>query len=226
MCGRYLITAPRDALANWFNFDDGPDLSARYNIAPTQSIPIVRMAATDGQRECVLVRWGLVPSWAKDLSFGASAINARGETLPDKPAFRTAFKRRRCLVPANGFYEWMKQGKTKRPHVIRPVDDTPLAFAGLWEHWKAPNGKEIETSTIVTTEANDLLRPLHDRMPVILPREHYADWLDPQRKEDELLSLLIPYPVRLLTMYPVSDWVSNARHEGERCLTPETDLFG
>jgi putative SOS response-associated peptidase YedK len=222
MCGRYLLATPAGDLANWFGFDGGPALEARYNIAPSQPIPVVRLAADNHKRECVLVRWGLIPSWAKDTSISAHTINARAETLSEKPAFRNAFRRRRCLVPADGFYEWLKSGKAKLPHAIRPKDGHPLAFAGLWDHWQGPGGEEIDSATIVTTQANDLLRPLHERMPVILPRELYGAWLDPQRKEVELQSLLVQ---ELLTLYPVSAWVSDARHEGERCLAPEAGLF-
>lgn len=225
MCGRFLLMTPREALERWFNFDDGPELTARYNVAPSQPIPVVRMAANSTKRECVLVRWGLVPSWAKDLSFGAHTMNARGETLLEKPAFRTAFRRRRCLVPADGFYEWKTTGKKKQPHVIRPVDGNPLAFAGLWEDWQGTGGQEIESTTIITTSANELLKPLHERMPVILTPEHFALWLDPQQKPEDLQRLLMPYPDALLTLYAVSTWVSDARHEGERCLAPEAGLF-
>jgi putative SOS response-associated peptidase YedK len=224
MCGRFLLMTPREALERWFNFDDGPELEARYNVAPSQPIPVVRMAAS-GKRECVLVRWGLVPSWAKDLRFGTHTMNARGETLLEKPAFRTAFRRRRCLVPADGFYEWKTTGKKKQPHVIRPADGNPLAFAGLWEHWQGAGGQEIESATIITTSANELLKPLHERMPVILTPDHFALWLDPQQKAEDLQRLLTPYPDALLTLYAVSTWVSDARHEGERCLAPEAELF-
>jgi putative SOS response-associated peptidase YedK len=224
MCGRYLLMSSGDGLASWFGYDGGPALSARYNIAPSQPIAVVRTNA-DAKRECALARWGLIPSWAKDTSIAAHTINARAETLAEKPAFRTAFRRRRCLVPADGFYEWLKSGKKKLPHAILPKDHQPLAFAGLWDHWQGPGGQEIESATIVTTQANELLRPLHERMPVILPREQYVVWLDPRRQEDELLSLLAPYPDELLRLFPVSAWVSNARHEGERCLTPEAGLF-
>ncbi len=226
MCGRYLLMSSGAGLANWFGFDEGPALSARYNIAPSQPIPVVRTMADGDKRECVLVRWGLIPSWAKDAAFAAHTINARAETLSEKPAFRAAFRRRRCLVPADGFYEWLKSGKAKLPHAIRPKDGQPLAFAGLWEHWQGSGGEEIDSATIVTTTANKLLRPLHERMPVILPREHHAAWLDSRRQApEELLPLLTPYPDELLALFPVSDWVSNARHEGERCLAPETGLF-
>jgi putative SOS response-associated peptidase YedK len=225
MCGRYLQLSSEDGLANWFGFTGGPAIQARYNIAPSQPIPVVRMSAAE-QREVALVRWGLVPAWAKDVSFGAKTINARAETLAEKPAFRSAFRRRRCLVPADGFYEWKTLGKEKLPHVVRPVDGKPLAFAGLWDRWESPEGAVLESATIVTTTANDLLRPLHERMPVILPREHYALWLAPRHQStDDLLPLLTPYPEELLSLQPVGSWVSDARHEGERCLAPETSLF-
>jgi putative SOS response-associated peptidase YedK len=225
MCGRYLFTASREALAQWFRLDDLPmELPARYNVAPSQPVPVVR-AKAEG-RECVLLRWGLIPSWAKDAGFSAHTINARAETLAEKPAYRNAFRRRRCLVPADGFYEWKKVGKEKQPHAIRPRDGNPFAFAGLWEHWQGPGGEVIESTAIVTTSANELLRPLHERMPVILPPEHYAMWLDPRREDTaDLLPLLAPYPDKLLNVYRVSNWVSNARHEGERCIAPETELF-
>jgi putative SOS response-associated peptidase YedK len=226
MCGRYLQTTSREGLASWFGFEGGPALEPRYNVAPSQPVPVVRAAADGKQRELVFVRWGLVPSWARDESFGAKTINARAETLAEKPAFRTVFRRRRCLVPADGFYEWKKVGKHKQPHVIRPLDGNPLAFAGLWDRWENAEGEVLESATIVTTDANDLLRPLHERMPVILPREHYALWLDPQHQQtDDLVPLLVPYPDERLIVSPVSSWVSDARHEGERCLAPPGTLF-
>jgi putative SOS response-associated peptidase YedK len=227
MCGRYLLATPAEAIARWFDFDDAPVIPPRYNVAPSQTVPVVRMAEDRTRRECVLVRWGLVPSWAKDTNFNASTLNARAETLAEKPAFRTSFRRRRCLVPADGFYEWKEVGKKhKQPHVIRPLDGQPLAFAGLWDCWQAPGGETLQSMTIVTTSANALLRPLHERMPVILPPEHYALWLDPRlQKADELLPLLVPYPDALLAVLPVSSYVSNARHEGPRCAEPEPTLF-
>jgi putative SOS response-associated peptidase YedK len=225
MCGRYLLTASKEGLASWFGFTGGPAVQARYNIAPSQSIPVVRLTPEGKERELAFLRWGLIPAWAKDLSFGARTINARSETIADKPAFRTAFRRQRCLIPADGFYEWKKAGKNKQPYVIRPADGHPLSFAGLWDRWQSPEGEVLETATIITTAANEVLRPLHERMPAILPREHYALWLDPQQQKDNLLQLLMPYPDRLLTLYPVTPWVSDAHHEGERCLEPATTLF-
>jgi len=219
MCGRYLQLSSGPGLAAWFGFEGGPPLTPRYNVAPSQNVPVVRQAEADGRRECVLMRWGLVPSWAKEVSFNFSTINARAETLASKPTFRNSFKRRRCLVPADGFYEWQATGgKHKQPFVIRPVDGKPLAFAGLWDRWSGPDG-DLESMTIVTTAANDLVRPLHERMPVILPPEHYALWLDPACQKTALLtSLLLPCPDALLAVTPVSSYVSNARNEGPRCL--------
>ncbi len=239
MCGRYLLaTAPAD-LARWFDLDTMPELQPRYNVAPAQPIPVVRLMApspptplpqnggegSKSGRECVLVRWGLIPSWAKEPKADFSTINARAETLLDRPAFRTAFRRRRCLVPADGFYEWKKVGKHKQPHVVRPKDGKPWAFAGLWEHWQGAGGEEVDSATVITTAANEVLRPLHERMPAILPPEHYAAWLDPTAQAEDLLGLLLPLPPDLLTVYRVGDWVSNARHDGEQCLVPATDLF-
>jgi putative SOS response-associated peptidase YedK len=226
MCGRYLLNTPREAIARWFDGDIPPVLEARYNIAPSQEVPVVRASASGQGREFAMVRWGLIPSWAKEISFGAHTINARAETIAEKPTYRAAFRRRRCLVPADGFYEWKKVGKEKQPHAIRPADGNPIAFAGLWERWQPAGGEAIESMTIITTQANELLRPLHERMPVILPRERYSIWLDPHLDNPaDLLPLLTSYPDEKLTLYRVSSWVSNARHEGEKCLTPVEGLF-
>lgn len=227
MCGRYLHLSSGEGLANWFGFEGGPRLSPRYNIAPSQEVPIVRTTEAGDRRECVLVRWGLVPSWAKEANFNATTINARAESLAEKPTFRASFRRRRCLVPADGFYEWKATGqKHKLPHVIRPIDGQPWAFAGLWDRWQGVAGTILESMTIVTTAANELLRPLHERMPVILTPEHYAVWLDSRRqKPEELLPLLGTFPAGLLTLTPVTSYVSNARHEGPRCLEAEVSLF-
>jgi putative SOS response-associated peptidase YedK len=194
MCGRYLLTASRDGLANWFGFTDGPAIQARYNIAPSHSIPVVRLTSEGKEREPSLLRWGLIPSWAKDVSFGFKTINARSETIADKPAFRSAFRRQRCLIPADGFYEWKKAGKNKQPYVIRPADGHALAYAGLWERWHSTEGEVLESTTIITTPANEVLRPLHERMPTILPREHYTLWLDAKLQKGDLFHLLIPIP--------------------------------
>ncbi len=180
MCGRYSITTPVEALARLFRFSGPlPNLRPRYNVAPTQQVPIVRRAQDDGEREVAQVRWGLIPFWAKDEKIGYKLINARAEGIDAKPSFREAFKRgRRCLIPADGFYEWWKGTKPKQPWRITLEDGGPFAFAGLWERWeKAPDGVPVESCTIITTAANALVAKLHDRMPVILPVDAYGPWL-------------------------------------------------
>jgi putative SOS response-associated peptidase YedK len=220
MCGRYNLTAPPDVLAQAFCVPVPPSLlpRPRYNIAPTQDVLVVRQA-TDC--EAVLARWGLVPPWADDLSIGDRLINARDETVTEKPVFRASFRRRRCLIPATGFYEWVKHGKDKKPYHIRLKGGEPFALAGLWERWQEPGGEPIDSCTIITTQANELMRPLHDRMPVILDPDSYDDWLDPRSRDiDALRALLVPYPDEGLIATPVSSYVNNARNEGPKCLAP------
>jgi putative SOS response-associated peptidase YedK len=182
-------------------------------------VPIVRRL-DQPQRAWTPVRWGLIPSWAKDAKIGNKLINARGETVAEKPSFRSAFRKRRCLIPADGFYEWKKLDGGKQPHFIHLRDEEPFAFAGLWEHWTNPDdGEVIESCTIVTTEANALMRTLHDRMPVILPPADYDRWLDPATQDVEgLKELLRPYSSEEMTAYPISAYVNNPRHEGVKCL--------
>jgi putative SOS response-associated peptidase YedK len=165
MCGRYLLDTTPAALRAFFAYAEQPNFPARCNVAPTQPIPIVRLM--EGKRQFALVRWGLIPAWVKDPRGFGLLINARGESVNDKPAFKNAMKRRRCLIPADGFYEWREGGGNKRPYVVRPRAGGPIAFAGLWECWMGPNGEELETAAIVTTEANRTLRAIHHRMPVI-----------------------------------------------------------
>jgi putative SOS response-associated peptidase YedK len=218
MCGRFTLRTSAAVLVRQFGVDAPLQLALRYNIAPTQQVLVVRLA--EQGRELVLMRWGLIPSWAGDLKIGASLINARAETAAEKPAFRSAMKRRRCLIPADGFYEWRKAGKTKQPIYIRRADDQPFAFAGLWERW-SKQGEPIESCTILTTAANDLLRPLHDRMPVILSPNDYGVWLDRQSTEPTKLAYLFePCPVDELTAYPVNPVVNNARNETAECIQP------
>ena len=195
-----------------------PELTPRYNIAPTQEVAAVRQG--EQGRELSMLKWGLVPSWAKDPGIGARMINARAESVADKPSFRSAFKRRRCLILADGFYEWKKTGaRTKQPYYIFLRDRQPFAFAGLWEHWKGPDGGEMPSCTIITTGANELLSELHDRMPVILGEEEYDRWLDPKFDDAETLkSLLGPYAALDMTCYPVSTIVNNARNETPECV--------
>ncbi len=223
MCGRFTLRTPPKDLVEVFQLLHALEMVPRYNIAPTQPVAVIRRGATC--REMSLLRWGLVPSWAKDTKIGASLINARADTIAAKPSFRTAFKRRRCLIPADGFYEWQKgEGKTKQPFYIRMKKDYPFAFAGLWEHWEGPDNSAIDSCTIVTTDTNDTLRSLHDRMPVILHEEDYDRWLDPKAQDPTQLSeLLKPYPSEEMTAFPISTLVNNARNESPQCIEPLRD---
>ena len=208
-----------ETVADVFHLADVPPLSPRYNIAPTQPIPVVLETIEDKTRQFKLLHWGLIPSWAKDAKMGAKLINARAETVTEKPAFRSAFKKRRCLVLADGFYEWQQQNGKKQPFYFRLQDGQPFAFAGLWEHWEGAEGEAIESCTILTTEANDLLQPIHDRMPVILDAKDYDRWLDPTvQKPDDLKSLLKPYRSQEMTLYPVSAKVNNPKYESPNCI--------
>jgi putative SOS response-associated peptidase YedK len=213
-----LRTPARD-LVEIFELLREPELAARYNIAPTQNVAVIRQ---DGKsRELSMMRWGLVPAWSKDPKAGPPLINARAETVATKPSFRTSFKHRRCLIPSDGFYEWQKKAdsKTKIPHYIRMAKDRPFAFAGLWDRWRNGDAQPLESCTIVTTEANDLMRPLHDRMPVILPEERFAQWIDPKSKEAaELESLLKPYPPAEMISFPISTLVNSPRNESPDCI--------
>jgi putative SOS response-associated peptidase YedK len=221
MCGRYNLRANLADVAGAFDLQHTFDFEPRYNIAPTQSVPAIRRTA--GGREPVLLRWGLIPSWAKDASIGNSLINARAETVAEKPAFRSAFKRRRCLIPATGFYEWQATGgKHKQPFHIRLKGEGVFAFAGLWERWDPPGGPPVESFAIITTEPNELCAGIHNRMPVILHPEDYDAWTatGEPRDTDELRGLLVPYPAGRMEAHPVSRFVSNARNEGPQCVTP------
>ena len=226
MCGRFTLTSNPAELQEQFGFlpeftdseffDHGP----RYNIAPTQDVLTI---TNDGQRMGEVMRWGLVPSWAKDLKAGARIINAVGETLSTKPAFRTAFRKRRCLVLANGFYEWKKDGKRRLPTYIYPKSGEPIAFAGLWEAWKSPEGPLIRSCTIITTQANSSIEPLHTRMPVILSDETQALWLDPLTEDTTNLEpLLIPAPEEFLASHRVSETVNSVMNQGQELILPLT----
>lgn len=223
MCGRYHSILPREAMRTIFKVDGLiPDLPARYNIAPTQPIPIVRWAA-DGDRELAIVRWGLVPYWSPGpKEQKGEMINARAETVSTKPAFRDAFRRRRCIVPASGFYEWRPEGKGKQPYAINRRDGQPMAFAGLWERWRATVTHEvIESATIIVTDANEALVPIHDRMPVILLDEAEIEtWLDPATPPDALKDLLRPCPADELVIYPVSRRVSSPANDDPQLIDP------
>jgi putative SOS response-associated peptidase YedK len=219
MCGRYTFTSAPEAMRQLFRYLEQPNFPPRYNIAPTQPIAIVRLV--EGERRFALVRWGLLPSWVKEPKAFSLVINARGESILDKPAFRAAMKRRRCLIPADGFYEWQKAGDRKRPFFIHAKTGTPLAFAGLWETWTGPNGEELETAAIVTTRANSTLAPIHERMPVIVPPEAFDFWLncnDVDAKTAE--AMVAPAPDDLLEAYEISTAVNRTANDNPELLEP------
>ena len=217
------MTSPGEVLADLFELVDVPQVTPRYNIAPTQPAPAVRAEREVKARRFDLLHWGLIPSWAKDPGIGSRMINARAETVASKPAFRSALRYRRCLVPADGFYEWKKiEGqKRKQPYYIHMPNRRPFAFAGLWEHWESADGSEIDSCTIITTEPNKLMQSLHNRMPVILHPKDYAKWLDPElQKPDKFESLLIPCSGDDLACYPVSTAVNNPSNDTPACTEP------
>ena len=217
MCGRFAQKSDPKRIAKQFGVSEVPAAEARYNVAPTQDLLCVREGG-DG-REMTFFKWGLVPSWAKDPSMGSRLINARSETVTEKPAFREAFKRRRCIVPADGFYEWQRQGGRRQPYFFRMRDEAPFGFAGLWDRWEGEDGRVLNSCTILTTEANEAVRPVHDRMPVILPPADYDLWLEQDvRKRDLLAELLRPYPASEMTSHPVSPAVNSPRSQGESLI--------
>ena len=220
MCGRYLILSSPDAFRRLFGYREEARFPPRYNVAPTQPVPIVRLAS-GGERQLALVRWGLIPPWVEDPRGFTLIVNARGESVNDKPAFRNAMRRRRCLFPADGFYEWKEEGGRKRPFCVRPKDHAPLAFAGLWETWTGPHGEEMETAAIVTTAANRALAALHDRMPVIIPDSAFDLWLDCARVDAMTASaMLTPAPDALLEAYEVSPVVNRTANDGPELIAP------
>ena len=220
MCGRYAVTLPPEAMRRIFGFVEQPNFPPRFNVAPTQPVPIVRRGA-DGLRHFALVRWGLVPAWAREVG-QKPLINARAETIADKPSFRSAFRRRRCLVPADGFYEWQTRATgRKQPFFIRRRDGRPMAFAGIWEHWQTPEGSELESCAIVTTDANAALRPIHARMPAILEEAAWEVWLDPdERRAPDALATLAPAPDTLLEAIPVSTRVNAVANDDAGLVAP------
>jgi putative SOS response-associated peptidase YedK len=214
MCGRFSLAVTPDELAKFFDLDEVPDFPARYNIAPSQPIAVILKTSDQPERHFRLMRWGLIPAWAKDPAIGNRLINARAETVAEKPSFRAAFKRRRCLIPASGFFEWQKTKAGKQPFYFRPQDEGLFAIAGLWESWQ-----EIETCTILTTAANELLQPIHERMPVILNPADYDQWLDWQTQDTEALqALLKPFLADQMLAYPVSKRVNNATIDNPECI--------
>jgi putative SOS response-associated peptidase YedK len=215
VCGRFAFYSAHEAVRDLFGVADAPEIAPHWNIAPTRYVPVVRTDAS-GARRLAMLYWGLVPSWAKEKAIGARMINARAETLADKPSFRTALRRRRCLVLANGYYEWQKREGAKQPYYIRLASEEPFGMAGLWESWVEREGEApLESCTIVTTAAHPELAPIHDRMPVVMLPEHYGAWLDPSVQDPGLLApLLVPRPGAQFAMVPVSRRVNDARNDG------------
>ena len=223
MCGRYTLISNIGELQGRFGFVmDAPPPEPRYNIAPTQQVLAV---VNDGERRGELMRWGLVPSWAKDIKIGSRMINAVSETAATKPAFRNAFRRRRCLVLADGFFEWRREGKQRFPMYFTQKSGEPMAFAGLCEDWKSPKGKWVRSCSILTTAANSFIEPIHNRMPVILSSETEPLWLDPLTETpDNLEPLLLPAPSELLRVREVSPTVNSVRNDNPGCIAPLTPL--
>ncbi len=196
------------------------ELRVRYNVAPTQQVAVVRTQPGTGEREAVRLRWGLIPSWSKDVKIGQKMINARGETAATKPAFRAAFKHRRCIIPASGFFEWEQIGKRKQPHYIHREEDLPLSLAGLWEHWAPEDHEPLDTFTILTTGANEFMGALHDRMPVVLEPEEVAVWLDPETPPARLQALLATRPWHGIRRDPVNPIVNSVKNDVPACIEP------
>ena len=223
MCGRYTLSDTGDLLTQLGTEPGEIELAPRYNIAPTQDAAVVRATPEGEGRELAMLRWGLIPFWAKDASIGNKMINARSETVAEKTSFKHAFKKRRCAVLADGFYEWQKTGGAKQPFFLHLEGKKPFVLAGLWERWsKGPDGP-VESFTILTTDANTTVRPLHDRMPVILPADTWDLWLDPSVDDAEALQrLLVPAPDDVIAFYPVSRQVNSPRNDVPSCLEPIT----
>ena len=221
MCGRFTLTVnPEEIQEIFLDLQGAENIRPRYNIAPSQPVAVI---ANNAPNRLDYFVWGLIPSWAKDPSMGSRMINARSETLAEKPSFRTAFRRRRCLIPADGFYEWKQEAgqKRKTPMYIRLASGKPFAFAGLWDNWQSPDGSNILSCTIITTQPNELMQSIHNRMPVILPPSAYAQWLQPGEADTAaLLPLLAPYPAGEMLAYPVSTLVNSPANELADCIKP------
>jgi putative SOS response-associated peptidase YedK len=217
MCGRFVANIPADVLKEIFALIETPQLAPRYNVSPTQQVAVVR---NQGDRNRLdLLKWGLVPSWSKDLSFGSHLINARSESVAEKPTFRHAIKYRRCIVPTSGFYEWDHSGGKKQPYYIQLADQSPMCLAGVWESWKSPDGSELETFAILTTSANKLVEPIHDRMPVILHPDTFNLWLSHNMHDPEQLQPLYqPFPAEEMRAFKVPDLVNNPRFDSPACI--------
>jgi putative SOS response-associated peptidase YedK len=226
MCGRYVLSVSLEELLAYYALDAAPDLTAadlppRYNIPPGTDIPVIRRAPS-GERVLHLLRWGLVPHWSQDASIGARLNNARGESVAEKPSFRDAFQRRRCLIPASGFYEWQTVGKVKQPFYFSAADGQPLALGGLWESWRHTDGDGdsglLRSTCVITTGANADMAPVHDRMPVLVPRERWADWL--AAPTEAIADLLMPAPAGLLHAWPVDRRMSRTAEDDAALIAP------
>lgn len=230
MCGRYTLSTPSDDLALLFDISELMPLPPRYNLAPTQEAAVVRVKESGGPRRLDLLKWGLIPYWAKEAAIGNKLINARSETVVEKASFKTSFKNKRCLIPADGFYEWRKVpgGKRKQPYFVHRPDGEPFAFAGLWEVWRGPKddegnrtGEPLRSCTIITTTPNEVMAEVHDRMPVILPPSAWDEWLDPDNDDIETLGrLLVPAPAGITELRPVSTQVNSVRNKGVELIVP------
>ena len=223
MCGRFTLISPGEVLAEFFELVDTPDIEPRYNIAPTQAVGVVRQDRDRGIRGFDLMHWGLIPSWAKDPTIGNRMINARSETAATKPSFRSAVKYRRCLLPTDGFYEWkaIAGQKRKPPYFIRMADDRPFAFAGLWAHWEGLDGAAIDSCTILTTEPNEMMADIHNRMPVILAPKDFTQWLDPAvQAADAVRPLLRSFPPAGMKAFPVNTTVNRPSNDTAACIEP------
>jgi putative SOS response-associated peptidase YedK len=222
MCGRYRLSRRKQLVEEYFDTEsDEPEWTPRYNIAPSQPVPVVRQNPKEPRRELSLMRWGLIPSWAKDASVAARMINARSETAGTKPAFRDPLTNRRCLIPADGFYEWVRTGKVKQPYCFEVNDGELFAFAGIWDHWRDPNSNIVETCSILTTSPNAVTSVVHDRMPVILDPDSYDIWLDPGMRDVTTVSeLLKPYDAQLMRCYPISTRINHVANDDEESAAP------
>lgn len=224
MCGRFALISSTEAVADQFEIKSEniailPPAVPRYNVAPTQPVLGIRLN-DDGKRELTFFQWGLIPSWSKDTKIGSKLINARSETVAEKPSFRAAYKRRRCVIPVDGFYEWQKTDNGKQPMFIHGADKKLLPFAGLWEMWRSPEGDSIQTCTILTTKPNEMMAQIHNRMPLILEAEDVQMWLDPGDDPSDAMHLFRPYPAHKMAAYPVSTTVNNPRNESAACIEP------
>jgi len=227
MCGRYTLTASGEIIAEVFDLQTTPEIESRFNIAPTHESAVVRHFEDEGTRRLDMLRWGLVPSWAKEPGIGNRMINARAETVAEKPSFRSSFRRRRCLAVASGFYEWRKLASAKQPYYIRRTDEMPMAIAAIWDRWFDGQGEPLDTFALITTEASSQLAPIHSRMPVILEPHRFEAWLDPkQREATKLTTFLRTHDRHELTWHPVSRFVNSPSNDSPKCIEPAEEAPG